>query len=437
MTPPPYANAVRASSSYAVAYSFSGPPNDGWVPTNGLADNGGVLYGLTGYGGSAHKGECSHGCGTFFAFDPPSSRETVIYSFHGPPNDGALPNSNLAYYKEAFYGASWTGGASNFGTIFELKQRRMRWKERIIYSFKGPPNDGNEPTHVNVDRDGTIYGTTFFGGSGTACLFKSSGCGTLFRLTPSAGGQWHETVLYSFEGSPDGAAPLGELVRAAQGTMYGETKYGGRSTACPYVGGCGTIFQLKPHGSQWRERVLHSFNMTGSTSQRDGSIPSGLMAGADGMLYGTTAYGGKYGSTACDVEKGLTGCGTFFAFVPRGKRWNETILYAFKGGSSDGAQPAGATPDGKGGFYGTTAGGGVGPCQAYTGCGTLYHITAPSRRKGSWNETILHSFEGAPSDGWGASSSFVSFGGAFYGTTGYGGSGPCAFGCGTIFAFQP
>jgi uncharacterized repeat protein (TIGR03803 family) len=428
--------AGRASLSYAVAYSFLGPPGDGWVPSNGLVTNGALLYGLTGYGGRSHKGECSHGCGTFFAFDPSSSKETVLYSFHGPPNDAALPNSNLAYYHGALYGASWLGGISNFGTIFELKQRRGRWIERIIYSFGGPPNDGHEPTEVLIDAHGTIYGTTFFGGSGTACFFKSDGCGTVFRLSQSTGGQWRETVLYSFQGAPDGAAP-GTLAIGANGALYGVTQYGGVSTACPYLGGCGTIFALKPRGSQWIESVLHSFNVTGGKPKADGSIPNGLFAAADGTLYGTTAYGGGFGSKVCNVEKGLTGCGTLFAFKPNGKRATETILYSFKGGSSDGAQPAGVTPDGKGGFYGATGGGGTGPCQASTGCGTLYEIMPAARRKAPWMEAILHSFQGAPSDGWGASSALDAFGGAFYGTTGYGGSGPCTFGCGTIYKFTP
>lgn len=428
--------AVSTASSYSLLYSFVGPPKDGWVSADALARNSGVLYGLTSYGGPRSK-KCTNGCGTFFSFDPSSSRETVIYSFQGAPNDAFLPNSNLEYFDGSFYGASWGGGTSNLGTIFEFKQRNGKWKEHVLYSFQGPPNDGHEPLGVNIDAHGRIFGATLFGGSETTCFFKADGCGTIFELDPPAtgSGQWRERILYNFPGAPDGAAPHASLILAADGTIYGETGYGGSSTACPYLGGCGTIFQLRAHASRWSERVLHSFNVPGGKPRNDGSIPDGLYAGAKGVLYGTTEYGGGYGSNVCNVEKGLSGCGTLFRFNQRGRRWVESILYAFKGAPDDGAEPDGITPDGKGGFYGESAGGGSGPCQAYTGCGALFDLTP--RRDGTWTATMLHSFEGFPTDGEGPGRALVPYGGSFYGRTAYGGSGPCDFGCGTIYALTP
>lgn len=274
-------------------------------------------------------------------------------------------------------------------------------------------------------------------------MFSSDGCGAIFKLTPprSSSGQWNETILHSFAGTPDGAGPNAQLVLASDGTLFGETAYGGRSTMCPYVRGCGTVFGLKPrHGSsQYIETIVHSFNV-GNKPKNDGSIPAGtLIQTASGALYGTTAYGG--GLPGCDVEKGLTGCGTVFALqVAAGKRtrWTEQILYVFKGGPNDGALPDNITSDGAGGFYGETSGGGAGPCQASTGCGTLFRLAHRRPDASRWSETILHSFNGNPSDGLDPSGALATHGNVLYGVTLYGGSGPCELlACGTIYEWQP
>jgi hypothetical protein len=62
--------------------------------------------------------------------------------------------------------------------------------------------------------------------------------GTVFRLTPptTSGGQWTETVLYSFTGGIDGQAPDGGLIADASGNLYGTTIPGGS--------GSGTVFKL-------------------------------------------------------------------------------------------------------------------------------------------------------------------------------------------------
>jgi uncharacterized repeat protein (TIGR03803 family) len=223
------------------------------------------------------------------------------------------------------------------------------------------------------------------------------------------------------------------------GTFFGETAYGGVSGECPYLGGggCGTIFALRPHGgSQWSERTIHSFDVAGGKPQYDGVLPTAPLLGTDGVLYGTSAYGG--GQPGCDLEKGVSGCGTLFTVKQRSRgRWAESLLYAFKGGQTDGALPHEITPDGNGGFYALSGGGGTGRCQASTGCGTLLRLARSMHRKTVWSDQILHSFLGAPSDGDAPAGAIVSHDGTLYGVTGYGGSGPCNFGCGTIYEFTP
>jgi uncharacterized repeat protein (TIGR03803 family) len=405
------------------------------VPHGLIRGAGGMLFGETFYGGNKHPNGCQHGCGTVYVVSP--TGDTILHSFGSFPGDGALPTGSLLASRGVLYGVTQSKGTADNGTIFELRpssRNPNKWIETVIYNFKGPPADGSDPNGVLIpDASGALYGTTFMGGSGTTCLFTSDGCGTVFKLTPpaSSNGSWQESVLHSFTGSPDGAAPAADLVSGNGNTLYGVTQYGGTSKQCPYLQGCGTLYRLRPGGKHaWIATVLHSFNV--DPSKPDGSLPGTLIGGANGVLYGTTAYGG--GSGNCDVEKGVNYCGTVYSFAPdpsRSASLGETILYAFTGAPMDGALPDGLIANGKGGFYGITAQGGNGPCQAYEGCGTVYALTPRSRGKAPWNETMLHSFD--DTDGSEPFGGLVLQSGTLYGTTGYGGTGPCEFGCGTIF----
>src|SRR5438105_1233774 len=61
-----------------------------------------------------------------------------------------------------------------------------RFREKVLHSF-GSGADGSVPFASVIDVSGTLYGTTFGGGT--------HGAGTVFALDPTAG---VETVLYSF-----------------------------------------------------------------------------------------------------------------------------------------------------------------------------------------------------------------------------------------------
>jgi len=109
-----------------------------------------------------------------------------------------------------------------------------------------------------------------------------------------------------------------------------------------------------------------------------------------------------------------------------------TTLYEFQG-SPDGESPyGGLVEDSTGAFYGTTEAGGKNSCGS-TGCGTVYKLAGT---KESW----VYSFKGYPKDGQtpGYINLVTDGKGNFYGTTAYGGNGPCklngiSVGCGTIF----
>ena len=265
----------------------------------------------------------------------------------------------------------------------------------VLANFNGM--DGATPHGMVQGADGNFYGTTEEGGG-------SCGCGTVFKVTP--GGVL--TDLYNFD-IVHGAAPVGSLVQATDGNLYGTTTSGGTSTACMGFG-CGTVFKITPGGAL---TTVYSF------SGPDGSNPSWLMQASDGNFYGTTAEGA---SQTCKA-----GCGTVFQLTPGGTL---TTLHTFNGADGDG--PVGLLQASDGNLYGTTGLGGAGPSCA-GGCGTVFKLSLGGAL------TTLYSFGTSGfTDGWTPSFLMQANDGNFYGTTSNGGNttemeGGITTGVGTIF----
>ncbi len=242
----------------------------------------GNLYGTTENGGSG--GGCSFGCGTVFKLDP-AGNENVLHSFTGSPGDGGRPVAGLIMDTAGnLYGTTAEGGSgtctgingvpvSGCGTVLKLDPSG---NETVLHSFTGG-SDGIQPLAALIlDQAGNFYGTTELGGS--------FGSGTVFKLDPSG----NETVLHTFTGGNDGAAPLfAGLIMDTAGNLYGTTQNGGGSSNCSV--GCGTVFKLD---TSTNETVLHSF--TGSPG--DGARPvAALIVDKTANLYGTTTGGGASG----------------------------------------------------------------------------------------------------------------------------------------------
>lgn len=239
----------------------------GGYPQGGLISGArGHLYGTnSGFNGG-------YGNGAVFAVTPAGT--TILYEFLGGA-DGLAPYGRLV--RDAIgnlYGTTYRGGASGYGTVFEITHDGT---ETVLYSFAGGVDGANPVAGLIRDASGNLYGTTPHGGAlGYGVVFKVSKTGT-------------ETVLHSFTDS-DGYYPIGGLVRDAKGNLYGTTEFGGSY-------GKGTVFRITPSGV---EKVLYSF-----TGGADGSNPlSDLVFDAHGNLYGTTSAGG---SSNC-----FGGCGVVF-----------------------------------------------------------------------------------------------------------------------------
>ena len=345
-----------AAPSFTVLYTFAGPPTDGAQPFAGLTlDVAGNLYGTTYVGGTS--GVCLNnlnGCGTVFKLSR-AGTETVLHSFTGG-GDGAYPLAGLVQDAVGnLYGTTTAGGVENSACAYAatcgVVFKLSPTALTVLHSFN--LSDGASPFSVLIrDAAGNLYGTTYQGGA--------FGYGVVFKLSPSG----TETVLHSFTGGADGAQPLAGLIQDPAGNLYGTTSSGGAH-------GNGVVFELircssSPSGYDFK--VLYSF-----TGGADGANPgAGLIRDLAGNLYGTAGGGGI--TSACDV-----GCGVVFKLAPSG---TETVLHAFTGYPTDGASPSGLIEDSSGNLYGTTGGGGT------SAHGVVFKLSP------SGTETVLHSFTG-------------------------------------------
>ncbi|QAU23136.1 DUF3466 family protein [Dyella sp. M7H15-1] len=172
------------------------------------------------------------------------------------------------------------------------------------------------------------------------------------------------------------------------------------------------------------EQVLYAFK----GAPNDGANPyGGLIRGASGNLYGTTAGGGDSNDgTVFELvcqSNGVGGCSAY----------TETVLYQFQGtAAGDGALPAaGLIRDGSGNLYGTTSGGGDN-----NNDGTVFELVCQSNGAGGcsgYTETVLYQFQGGNDGSEPSVGLFQDEQGNLYGTTYFGG----ASGFGTVFKLAP
>ena len=391
-------SSLLRAQTFTVLHNFTGAA-DGSVPLGSITfDAQGNLYGTASAGGHNVNGCVSFGfpgCGTAFKLTRRSSGWTFspLYQFQGD-SDGANPYSGVAIGPDGtLYGTTLFGGFGQ-GTVYNVRPPARpvgnalgSWSERVLYAF-GNGEDGSYPTFGTVvfDPSGNMYGTTELGGY--ECV-DGGYCGTVFKLTPSGGG-WTAS-FFQFMGGHDGGNPLSGVVLDAAGNLYGTTDIGDYDPV---------VYQLTPNGSGWTETVL--YDLGPFSDPRGGVILDGV-----GGLYGT------------DVG------GLVYQLSPPGGSWIYSLLYSFSGSSGPWN---GVVRDASGNLYGTTCGDGT------HGHGSVFKLM-PSGD--TWTETDLYDFTGGidgdcPIGGIARDAS-----GNLFGTTMDGGSGCGAAGCGVIWEITP
>ena len=341
----------------------------------------GLLYGTAALGGA-------HGAGSVYRIEADGSI-TVLHSFADDWSEGSNPTAGLLLAADGWFygGTAWgTGPAGRNGTIFKISPAGEFVQ---LYAFSGA--DRGPSYTLAQDAAGNLYGNVV-----------DDVYDAIFKMTPD-----HQvTILHRFTGQADGGNPAGPLLVGADGTLYGNGDASPNEGTGWFVR-CGEVFALSPAGDV---HVLHNF--LNPPAHQDGCYPMGALAvGNDHRLYGTTfgwgrddhpwggvfslsldgdftithdfttddplgyrpqgglvadANGALYGTTSAG---GAHGEGTVFSLSPKGQV--RKVLHAFERfGAMDGGGPAAAPtvlPDGS--LAGTAEKG------AKSGTGAVYTLT--------------------------------------------------------------
>jgi uncharacterized repeat protein (TIGR03803 family) len=319
---------------------------------NLLMDGSGNLWGTASGGGL-------NGDGTIFELQSGQTAITMVASFSN--TTGTNPQCGLVMDSSGnMFGTTPFGGASGYGTIWELPARRAGGIINTIASFNGTTQGANPFAGLAIDSSGNLYGATPYGGA--------SGYGTVFEV---AKGTNTINVLASFDYNNTGGYSYANLIVDGGGNLYGTASSGG-------AGGSGTVFEVvKGSGAI---TPLASFNYSNG-----GGPNAGLIMDSRGNLYGTASYGGQFGS------------GTVFTVVAG----SGTITTVADFNYTDGADPyAPVVMDSKGILYGTTAFGGN------SGNGTVFEVVPPDQWTGAnfavdtnWSDGANWSLGTAPAAG--------------------------------------
>ena len=400
-----------STSVYTKLKDF-GSAADGASPTGSLIQaSNGKLYGMTTYGG--------RGNGVIFSFDPSSSTFTKLMDFLIAGSDKGPSGSLMQASDGKLYGMTRRGG-TGYGGIFSYDPSTSVYTRRkdfggadgaepwgslmqagngVVFSFDPSTsiytklkdfdntNGANPFGSLMQSSDGKLYGMTSVGGIGNY--------GVVFSFGPSTSAY---TKLKDFEAT-NGRDPVGSLVQASDGKLYGMTNVGGS-------GNNGVIFSFNPSTSTYTK--LKDFD------GMNGRNPNGsLMQASDGKLYGMTSAGGS---------SAYNGYGVIFSFDPVSSTY--TKLKDFNDDISGGGIPTGSlmqASDGK--LYGMTSEGG-------SNNGGVIFSFDPSTS----TYTKLKDFDYNTSGSRPFGSLMQASNGKLYGMTQVGGS---VSGDGVIFSFEP
>ena len=250
---------------------------------------------------------------------------TVLHTLNGGSDGNQLVNG-LAIDREGnLYGTAFEGGLNNCpggygcGTVFKLARHGGQWIFSVLYRFTGIGDGWAPAAPVTVAPDGSIYGTTVFGG-GNGC--GGIGCGTVFRLQPpptfcaSVSCPWRKTTLYQFTFGLDGAYPKGPLIFDRAGNFYGT------ATNSDEQQNTGSAWESSPFAGGWAFNVIFEFTDASGSGWPDG----GLTFDTNGNIWGVGGFGGVQN---CDDPQLPDYCGSIFELTSSGSGWTEHTAFGF------------------------------------------------------------------------------------------------------------
>lgn len=299
-----------STNTFIKKLDFSGTAN-GSEPKGSLVQAAnGKLYGLTSSGGADNKG-------VLFEYDPATDVFSKKVDFYGT-NNGGVPNGSLILAANGkLYGMTSTGGAENEGVLFEFNPANDFFSKKV--NFDGF-NMGGAPMGTPLQAaNGILYGLTYNGGtSSKGVLFSyniatdtytklvsfdgpitgsnpygslvQASNGKLFGMTSGGGANGDGTLFefdtlsvtlttkFDFDETNNGSYPLGTLIQATNGKLYGVTQYGGTT-------GRGILFEYNPAADVFTKKLDFSSTVYG------GHPKSSLVMADNGKLYGLAPGG--------------------------------------------------------------------------------------------------------------------------------------------------
>lgn len=202
------------------------------------------------------------------------------------------------------YGVTAEGGANGTGTIFRLRPDGSAFA--VVHTFDALVDSTTTP---DTNADGALSVAALIDGGdgrlyGVASLGGTNGYGTVFAVDPATGAY---TVLHHFD-QDDGSQPTGELLLGLDGSLYGTTAFGGNLT-CGVSGGCGTIFSVARDGSAFTRLLSFDYTNGSAPSSRllqvDSDTFIGLAQSGSNCGFGSVYQFSLTG----DTVTGITNCG--------------------------------------------------------------------------------------------------------------------------------
>ena len=249
--------------------------NFDWTAT-GANPTGNLMQATNGklYGMTPKGGIGGVGIGVLFEYDIGSGILTKLHDFMDPP-DGSYPYGSLIQAGNGkLYGMTYWGGLgwAPGGTLFEYDISSGILI--ILYEFTTTDQKGIHPIGDLLEAaTGKLYGLT-----------KTAGTlsyGTLFEYDINL-----DTLIakHNFDGNPTGSEPKGSLIKASNGKLYGMTRQGG-------VRNQGVLFEY----DQVNDTVIKKHDFDHLEPTRTGSLPeyNNLTDGGAGILYGMVYRGGS------------------------------------------------------------------------------------------------------------------------------------------------
>jgi uncharacterized repeat protein (TIGR03803 family) len=332
---------VYGTTARGLVYKLAAKAGN-WIfsPLYTLTDGGPSTPVTIGPEGSLYGAADGGTCGQVFRLRPPptacltalcSWSYDELYRF-AQGDDGCFPNSPPVFDKAGnLYGMTYSGGANNYGTVYELTPSADGWSERVIYSL---PKKywGTFPYGLIMGTDGNLYGIATSG----------PGFSWIFQLAPS-GNDWVEKDIYQYQGTSD----LIDLAQDSAGNLYAKSG--------------GSVFMLSPSDGGWIYQVIFTLQLD---DQLYWKLDQDLSIDAADNLYVTAHNESGCRGSRCAASPDDTYMGVIFKRPPAG----DFQVFGWIWGDFSSARGQLAA-DAGGNLYGTTWG-----CGKY-GDGTVWRLT--------------------------------------------------------------